>query len=155
MTIQEILPFLQAMSSLAIAGGFIYSALQFRQWRRAQHVANFTRLVELQMHLREMRVNDPALAKIYLHDMQGMTTDQDVRYYFFNLMQLSVYEIVWYGHRAGQIPDDYYRSWERRIRDIVREETFRKMLASPAMKILHDDFQTYIMNLAKEVGAKS
>src|SRR2546421_6342610 len=40
---------LQAVSALAVAEGLVYAALQFRGWRTAQHVANFTTLVELQL----------------------------------------------------------------------------------------------------------
>jgi len=40
---------LQAVSALAVTGGLVYAALQFRGWRTAQHVANFTTLVELQL----------------------------------------------------------------------------------------------------------
>lgn len=154
MTIPEVLPILQSVSSLAIAGGFIFSALQFRNWRKAAHVANFTRLVELQMHLREMRVKDPDLADVYRHDVQDLTSERDVREYFFNLMQLSVYEIVWFSYREGQLPDDYYRSWEIRMREIAAEPTFRKMMRNPAMKIMHDDFQRYIERLVSQVPEK-
>jgi hypothetical protein len=38
---------LQVVSALAVAGGLVYAALQFRGWRTAQYVANFTTLVEL------------------------------------------------------------------------------------------------------------
>src|SRR5690348_17188148 len=94
----------QALSSIAIAGGLIYTAIQFRKQREAQHFANFTKLVELQMHLREMRVGDPSLAEVYRGDVSfadGLPTpaerERAVREYFFNLMQLSVFEIVWFG----------------------------------------------------------
>jgi ABC-type cobalamin transport system permease subunit len=53
---------LQALSSFAIAGGLIFTAIQFRQARKAQLVANFSKLVELQYQLRYIRVQNPALA---------------------------------------------------------------------------------------------
>ena len=142
---------LQAISSLAIAGGFIYTAIEFRKGREARHVANFSHLVELQMQLRRMRVDDPSLAEVYKHDVQGLRTDREVREYFFNLMQLSVFEIVWFSHRAGQLPQDYFTSWEKRMREIAREDSFRNMMEGPNMKILHDDFQSYVqMMVAQE-----
>src|SRR4051812_24154652 len=95
---------LQSISSLAIAAGLIFTAVQFRQYRRAIHVANFTKLVELQMHLRELRVHDPSLAAVYAHDVEHLSTDQEIREYFMNLMQLSVFEIVWFSHKNGQLP---------------------------------------------------
>jgi hypothetical protein len=52
----------QVLSTLAVAGGMIYAALQFRGWRTAQYVTNFTELVKLQLELRKMAVDDPSLA---------------------------------------------------------------------------------------------
>lgn len=146
---------LQSVSSFAIAGGMIYSALQFRAWRRAQHVTNFSKLVELQMSLRRMRVDDPSLAKVYSHDVQGMQSDREIREYFMNLMQLSIFEIVWFSHRNEQIPGDYFQSWVKRMRAIAEEESFQRMMANPAMKILHDDFQQYMKMLVQECREKS
>lgn len=145
---------LQAVSSFAIAGGLIFTAVQFRATRRAQHVANFAKLVELQFQLRKMRVDDPSLASVYKHDVEGMDSPQEVREYFMNLMQLSVFEIVWFSHRLGQVPEDYYRSWVTRMRDIEREDSFQRMIANPAMKILHDDFQNYITEMAARARTK-
>ena len=145
---------LQAISSFAVALGLIFAAVQFYYARKAQHVANFTRLVELQFQLRKMRVDDPSLASVYKHDVQGLKSDREIREYFLNLMQLSVFEIVWYSHRLGQLPDDYYESWVKRMRDIEGEDTFQKMINNPSMKILHDDFQKYITEMANG-GAKA
>lgn len=147
MNLQEVQVFFQSISSLAIAGGLIYTAVQFRNWRRAAHVANFSKLVELQMHQRELRVQDPRLAAVYEHDVEGLHSDQEIRYYFMNLMQLSIFEIVWFSHRNRQLPDDYYESWVRRMESIMAEDSFRKMMANPAMKILHDDFQKYVQEM--------
>lgn len=151
MNIAELQLTFQAISSFAIAGGLMYTAFQFRAYRRAQHFANFAKLVEAQMHLREMRVHDPALAEVYRDDVehaQGQAhSDRAIREYFFNLMQLSVFEIVWFGHRHAQIPTDYFRSWETRMREIIAEESFRRMWATRAMKIMHDEFQTYMTRL--------
>ena len=143
---------LQALSAFAIAGGLIFAAVQFRNARRAQDVANFSKLVELQMHLREMRVHDPSLARVYPSDVVGLGSDREIREYFMNLMQLSVFEIVWYAHREGQLSDDYYESWVKRMRDIESEDSFRKMIGSPAMKILHDEFQEFILSMVKNGG---
>ncbi len=154
MTLQEIQVLFQALASLAIAGGFIYTAIQFRHYRQAQHVANFTKLVELQMHLREMRVSDPSLATVYRHDVEHARNDKEVREYFFNLMQLSVFEIVWFGHTQGQIPDDYFRSWEARMREIAAEPSFRVMMSVPAMKIMHDDFQAFMVEMIRTTPAR-
>ncbi len=142
---------LQSISSLAIAGGFIFAAVQFRHHRKAAHVANFTKLVEMQMQLRRMRVDNPKLAHVYRHDVKSLHSDDDIREYFFNLMQLSVFEIVWFSYRQQQLPVEYFRSWDHRMRDIAREKSFQDMMNSGTMKILHDDFQTYIMKIMAEV----
>ncbi len=150
MTTQQAALVFQALSSLAIAAGVLFAGYQFLQYRKTQYVANFQKLVELQMHLREMRVHDPALARVYRHDVEHLSSDEDVRLYFFNLMQLSVFEIVWFAARNGQIPADYFKSWADRMRSIVIEPSFQKMMANPSMKILHDDFQRYITGMLGE-----
>ena len=131
LSLPELQLIFQAVSTTAITGGLIYTAMQFRKQRQAQHFANFGKLVELQMHLREMRVSDPSLARVYRGDVsfvENLPTpaerERAVREYFFNLMQLSVFEIVWFGWKHGQIPEDYFRSWEKRMRDIVGERSF-------------------------------
>ncbi len=153
MTLFHVQVAFQGLAAIAIAGGALFAGYQFLQWRKTQYVANFQKLVELQMHLREMRVHDPGLARVYRHDVEHLNGDEEVRLYFFNLMQLSVYEIVWFAFRQGQIPADYFRSWEKRMRSIVAEESFRKMMANPSMKILHDDFQRYILELTERSTA--
>jgi hypothetical protein len=140
---------LQALSAFAIAGGLLYAAFQFRQARKAQNVANFAKLVELQFQLRRMRVDNPSLAESSPHDVQNLQSDRDIQFYFMNLMQLSLFEIAWYAHQQGQLPPDYFRSWEKRMWQLGREEAFRKMLESPAMKILHDDFDSYVRALLR------
>src|SRR3954466_11606811 len=93
----------QAITSFSIAGGLFYTAVQFRQARKAQLVANFSKLVELQYQLRKLRVDHPQLASVYEHDVEFLHGDQEVREYFLNLMQLSLFEIAWYAHQEGQI----------------------------------------------------
>src|SRR5688500_19103823 len=94
---------LQALSSLAIAGGLVYAAVQFRSQRKAQLVANFSKLVELQYHLRELRVQNPSIASVHAHDVEHLHSDREIREYFLNLMQLSLFEIAWYAHDHKQL----------------------------------------------------
>lgn len=154
MTLQEVQITAQIISSLAIAAGLGFSAYQFSRARKATHVANFTRMVELQMHLREMRVKDPMLAEVFRDDVADLNSDREVREYFFCLMQLSVYEIVWYSHKQGQLPEEYFESWARRMRVIAAEPTFRRMMNSPSMKIMHDEFQRYVQELVRTTPAR-
>lgn len=138
---------LQALTSLAIAGGFIFTAIQFRHARKAQLVANFSKLVELQSRLRYVRVENPSLASVSPGDVQNLHTDREIQEYFLNLIQLSLFEIAWYAHKYGQLPDDYFDSWARRMWEIGQEKSFRSMIDNPAMKIMHDDFDAYVRRL--------
>lgn len=147
MTLQAVSVILQSVSSVAIACGLIFAALQLRHTRRAQHVANFTRLVEMQMSLRRLRVEKPELAGVHAHDVQDLRSERDVQHYFLNLMQLSLFEIAWYAHRQGQLSDDYFASWEHRMHALCTEASFKAMLAKPGMKIMHDDFHAYVQRL--------
>jgi hypothetical protein len=146
-TLQIIQITLQALSSFAIAGGLLFTAVQFRQGRQAQLVANFSKLVELQYQLRRMRVEHPEYASVHETDVVNLGSDLEIRDYYLNLMQLSLFEIAWYAHRHGQIPDDYYHSWTTRIWEITREASFRRMMANPSMKIMHDEFDTFVRAL--------
>lgn len=146
-TIQILQVTLQALSSFAIAGGLLYTAFQFREARKSQAVANFAKLVEMQYQLRRLRVEHPSLASVHAHDVEHLHSEREVQEYFLNLMQLSLFEIAWYAHEHGQLPDDYFHSWAKRMWQLGREQSFRRMLESPAMKIMHDDFETYIRAL--------
>ena len=140
---------LQALSSFAIAAGLIFTAIQFAQARKAQEVANFSKLVELQYELRKLRVENPSLASVHKLDVEHLHTERDIQEYFLNLMQLSLFEIAWYAHEQGQLPDDYFNSWAKRMQQVAREKSFRAMIDNPAMKIMHDDFDTYVRALLR------
>lgn len=138
---------LQALSAFAIAGGLLYTAFQFREARKAQSVGNFAKIVELQFQLRRMRVDNPELAKASASDVEHLHSHEEIQAYFLNLMQLSLFEIAWYAHEQKQLPEDYFKSWERRMWQLGGDESFRTMLANPAMKLMHDDFDTYVRGL--------
>jgi hypothetical protein len=138
---------LQALSSTAIAAGLIFTAFQFAQARKAQLVANFSKLVELQYQLRRIRVDHPELASVSPQDVKNLRTHRDIQEYFLNLMQLSLFEIAWYAHKHEQLPDDYFRSWVARMWEVAQEDSFRRMIDNPSMKIMHDEFDTYVRTL--------
>ena len=139
---------LQALSSFAIAGGLIFTAIQFGQARKAQLVANFSKLVELQYQLRYIRVQHPELASVHEHDVENLSSDREIQDYFLNLMQLSLFEIAWYAHKHGQLPEDYWQSWATRMWEVARERSFRSMIANPSMKIMHDEFDAFVRRLS-------
>lgn len=140
MSLQDAQLVLQALSSAALVLGAIFAVVNLRESRKTQYVANFTRLIELQMRLRQMRVEDPTLARVYAHDAEHLPSEREVREYFLNLMQLSVFEVVWFAHQLGQVPDDYYQSWVENMRAIEGEASFKKVLDSPSMKLFHEEF---------------
>lgn len=138
---------LQALSSFAIAGGLIFTAIQFGQARKAQLVANFSKLVELQYQLRYIRVQHPELASVHEHDVKNLSSDREIQDYFLNLMQLSLFEIAWYARKHGQLPEDYWQSWTSRMWQVAQERSFRGMIGNPSMKIMHDEFDTFVRRL--------
>lgn len=139
---------LQALSSFAIAGGLIFTAIQVWRARKAQLVANFSKLVELQYQLRQIRVEHPELASVHLHDVENLHSEREIQDYFLNLMQLSLFEIAWYAHKHGELPDDYFKSWSSRMREVAQEDSFKRMINNPAMKIMHDEFDVFVRQLA-------
>ncbi len=146
-TLQIVQITLQALTSFAIAGGLIFTAVQFRHARKAQLVANFSKLVELQSQLRYVRVEKPQLASVSPGDVEHLHSDREIQEYFLGLIQLSLFEIAWYAHKHGQLPDDYFNSWTSRMWEVGQEESFRSMVRNPATKIMHDDFELYIQRL--------
>jgi hypothetical protein len=146
-TLQIVQITLQALSSFAIAGGLIFTAVQFSQTRKAQLVANFSKLVELQYQLRQLRVLQPALASVHEQDVQHLHSEREIQDYFLNLMQLSLFEIAWYAHKHGQLPDDYFQSWTSRMWQVAQEQSFRRMIGNPSMKIMHDEFDVFVRHL--------
>lgn len=138
---------LQALTSFAIAGGLIFTAIQFRNARKAQLVANFSKLVELQAQLRYQRVEQPSLASATPGDVEYLKSDREIQEYFLNLIQLSIFEIAWYAHKQGQVPPDYFHSWSTRMWQVAQEPSFRSMIDNPSTKIMHDEFDTYVRQL--------
>jgi hypothetical protein len=143
---------LQALTSFAIAGGLIFTAVEFRNARKAQLVANFSKLVEMQSQLRYLRVEQPSLASVSPDDVANLHSDREIQEYFLNLIQLSIFEIAWYAHKYGQLPPDYFESWTKRMRQMVKEDSFRNMIDNPSMKIMHDEFDAYMRRLRSDKG---
>jgi hypothetical protein len=145
MTLQVIF---QAVSTFAVTVGLAYTALQLRAWRATQYVANFTKLVELQLQLRKMVVDDPSLAPVGLALPTG--NPEETRGFFYNLMQLSLFEIAWFSREEGQLPDDYFASWADQISEISTRPAFQAMWHSDRAKILHEGFREYMERLMSQ-----
>jgi len=138
-----------AVSSLAVAGGLLYAALQFRGWRTAQYVANLSKLVELQLQLRKMVVDDPTLVSVGLA-LPAENQREETRGYYYNLMQLSLFEIAWFSHQHGQLSEDYFASWVANMSAITKRSAFRTMWWSDRTKILHEGFRQYMEQMMKD-----
>jgi hypothetical protein len=144
----------QVMSTLAVAGGMIYAALQFRGWRTAQYVTNFTELVKLQLELRKMVVDDPTLAIPSL-GVPAETRPEEIRSNYYNLMQLSLFEIAWFSHLKGELTDDYFNSWVMNMTDVARRPAFRAMWMSDRTKIMHAGFREYMNGFMADLPASA
>jgi len=144
---------IQAVPVLAAAGGLMYAGMQFRGWRTSQYVANFTKLVELQLQLRKMIVDDPALEPKD-NTEPAQTPAEEMRRYYYALMQMSMFEIAWYTHKKGQLTDDYFASWETAMSSIAKYPAFRAMWQSDRAKILHDGFRQYVDRLIEKSSVR-
>lgn len=144
---------IQAIPVLAAAGGLIYAGLQFRGWRTTQYVANFTKLVELQLQLRKMIVDDPTLEPKGSME-PARTPAEEMRRYYYALMQMGVFEIAWYTHKKGQLTDDYFASWEAAMSSIATYPAFRAMWRTDRAKILHDGFRQYVEALIEKSSVR-
>src|SRR5262249_31346804 len=142
---------LQAVSALAVAGGLVYAALQFRGWRTAQYVANFTTLVELHLQLRKMVVEEPTLASVGIGVPPEIVPDE-LRGYFYNLMQVSLFEIAWFSHQHGQLPHDYFASWVASMAVVPQHPAFQTMWQSDRTKILHTGSRQYMNSLREDAS---
>ena len=139
---------IQAISTLGVAGGLVYAGLQLRGWRESQYVANFSKLVELQMQLRKMIVDDPTLAVGGL-GLPSKTSPDEIRADYYNMMQLSVFEIAWFTHLHGQLTDDYFSSWVASMADVVQRPSFKTMWRHDRLKIMHSHFRDYMNTMMK------
>ena len=78
-----------------------------------------------------------------------------MRSYYYNLMQLSLFEIAWFAHTHGQLPDDYFASWAVNMSALSSRPSFRDMWQSDQTKILHDGFRKYVESLIKDSSDKT
>jgi hypothetical protein len=142
----------QTVSLLGVAGGLLYTGVQLRNSRNAQYVTNFTKLVELQLQLRKMVVDDPTLASLSLGPGIEIPI-KEIRGDYYNLMQVSLFEIAWFSHRHGQLTDDYFNTWAAYMVTVTERPAFRDMWKIDRTKILHNRFRAYMDTLLTETQA--
>jgi hypothetical protein len=66
-------------------------------------------------------------------------------------MQLSLFEIAWFSHEHGQLPDDHFRSWVNSMSAMAARRSFQAMWRSSSTKIMHDRFREYMETLVAAV----
>jgi hypothetical protein len=65
-------------------------------------------------------------------------------------MQLSLFEIAWFSHEHGQLPDDHFRSWVNSMSAMAARRSFQAMWRSSSTKIIHGCFRAYMETLVTE-----
>ena len=121
---------------------------QTRQLRKAIHGSNHARMIEMLKDLRVLRINDPALAKVYSKDVEGLS-DEETRYHFFNLTVLSIMEMIYVDWKQGLITKKVWDYWLNAIRKIAREESFRKMVKRDSCKIVNPEFFNIVEDIVR------
>jgi hypothetical protein len=140
----------QFISTLGVAGGVVYAGKQLRGWRDSQYIANFTKLVQLQLEMRKMAVDDPTLA--FQSHGAPAATPRDIREDYYNLMQLRLFEIAWFTHLHGQLTDDYFNSWVAGMAEVIQRPAFKTMWDKERLKIQHSGFRDYMNEMMKQNG---
>ena len=79
------------------------------------------------------------------------TRPEDIRSDFYNLMQLSLFEIAWFSHLKGQLTDDYFKSWVNNMAEVAHRPAFRAMWKSDRTKIMHDGFRQYMNTFMDDI----
>src|SRR5262249_30762577 len=101
----------------------------------------------------KMVVDDPALAT--LAGVAPATTPDETRGTFYNLMQVSLFEIAWFSHERGQLPDDYFASWVENMVGVTRRSAFRAMWEGDGTKILHAGSRHYMETLIDDASVSA
>src|SRR6266446_10680784 len=103
------------------------------------------------MQLRKMVVDDPTLASATFGPGIEISLE-DIRGDFYNLMQVSLFEIAWFSHRHGQLPHDYFASWVASMAVVAQRPAFRTMWQSDRTKILHAGFRQSMNTLLEDAS---
>src|SRR6266699_5035608 len=81
--------------------------------------------------------------------MSPETAPDEIRGNFYNLMQVSLFEIALFSHQHGQLPHDYFASWVANMAVVAQRPAFRTMWQSDRTKILHAGLRQYMNNLLR------
>ena len=90
-----------------------------------------------------MVVDEPSLARANLGSGIEFPADA-IRVGYYNLMQVSLFEIAWFSHRHGELTKDYFETWTAYMKAVAQRPTFREMWALDRSAILHNRFRKYM-----------
>ena len=139
---------LQAVSALAVTGGAGLRGLAVSGVANRAACGEFYHAGRAAITTPQMAVEDPTLATLGA-GMSPETAPDEIRGNFYNLMQVSLFEIAWFSHQHGQLPHDYFASWVASMAVVAQRPAFRTMWQSDRTKILHAGFRQY-MNILLE-----
>src|SRR5256712_11598989 len=96
-----------------------------------------------------MVVEEPTLATLGT-GMSPEIVPNEIRGNFYNLMQVSLFEIAWFSHQHGQLPHDYFASWVASMAVVAHRPALRTMWQSDRTKILHAGLRPYMNTLLED-----
>lgn len=118
--------------------------------QRTIYASTYSRMIEMLKDLRAMRIEDPTLAQVYKGDTNGKT-EQEIRHHFFNLIVLSIAELLFVNRKLKLAPDRDWDNWIEAIRHLAQEPSFRAMVLGPSRKIVHPEFEGMVKQICLEV----
>jgi hypothetical protein len=124
--------------------------IQTRHLQRTIYSSNYGRMIEMLKELRVLRINNPSLAKVYASEVEGLT-DEQIRFHFFNLIVLSILEMLYIDWSQGLISKETWEYWLDAIRKISHEQSFRDMVLRKSYKIVNPEFSKIVESIVCEV----
>jgi len=107
-------------------------------------------MIDMLKELRLLRINDPELAKVYETEIKSLSPIE-TKYHFFNLIVLSILEMLYVDMKLGLITKDTWQFWLAKIRDIATEKSFRQMVLRQSYKIVNPEFCRIVEKIVKDV----
>lgn len=123
--------------------------IQTRHLQKTMYAANYGKMIEMLKDLRLLRINDPSLAKVYSKEVEGLS-NEDIRYHFFNLIVLSILEMLFVDWKQGLISRETWEYWLDSIRRISAEKSFREMVLRESYKIVNPEFCRIVEGIVKD-----
>jgi len=127
--------------------------IQNRKLTKSININNYQTAVQFLKDLRQLRILDPSLAKVYKKEIKGLSEDE-IRFHFFNLIVLSTLELLYAQNKAGFLDDDTWNFWLNAIKRIAQEKSFQDMLVRSSYKIVNPEFEKIIRSEIQSIKNK-